>query len=150
MKQVSFSQTNNTKYVSFSLPAKELGYKIIRQAINALGLEKNKVNNTKGFAVDVIDQTTNVLVVSEYPTSRYRDVKKSNYTNQQRSVTFIKPQDAPAVLMSINWLFCINQIGVWTVYKQLKSLKKIALYLLVYRQIGVYEYGTKIITPKKL
>ena len=76
---ISFSQINNTNTVTFSLPAQSVGLQDYTAAITPLLVEKNKVNNTKRFAVDVIDQTTNVLNSKRVATSRYRDVKKGYY-----------------------------------------------------------------------
>ena len=87
--------------------------------------EKNKVNNTKRFAVDVIDQTTNVLIVSGVLHPDLGMLKKAITTNEQRSVTFIKPQDAAAVLNDYQLVILYQpDSGFAAVYKQLKKLKK--------------------------
>ena len=124
-KTISFSQTNNTHIVSFSLPAKRVGLQDYTASIMALAQEKNKVNNTKRFAVDVIDQTTNVLIVSAILHPDVGMLKKAITTNQQRSVTFIKPQDAAAVLNDYQLVILYQpNIEFASVYKQLQKLKK--------------------------
>jgi hypothetical protein len=124
-KSVLFSQTNNTHIVSFSLPSQRVGLQDYTARISALEEEKNKVNNTKRFAVDVIDQTTNVLIVSGVLHPDLGMLKKAITTNEQRSVTFIKPQDAAAVLNDYQLVILYQpDSGFAAVYKQLKKLKK--------------------------
>ena len=124
-KSVLFSQTNNTHIVSFSLPSQRVGLQDYTASISALEEEKNKVNNTKRFAVDVIDQTTNVLIVSGVLHPDLGMLKKAITTNEQRSVTFIKPQDAAAVLNDYQLVILYQPDSAFApVYKQLKKLKK--------------------------
>ena len=122
---VSLSQTNNTHVVSFSLPAQSVGLQDYTVTIKALEQEKNKVNNTKGFAVEVIDQTTNVLVVSDILHPDLGMLKNAITTNQQRSVTFIKPQDAASVINDYQLIILYQPNRAFAaVYKQLQKLKK--------------------------
>ncbi len=122
---ISFSQINNTNTVTFALPAQSVGLQDYTAAITPLLVEKNKVNNTKRFAVDVIDQTTNVLIVSGLLHPDIGMLKKAITTNQQRSVTFIKPQDAAAVLNDYQLVILYQPNSAFgPVYKQLKKLKK--------------------------
>ena len=124
-KTISFSQTKNTHIVSFSLPAQRVGIQDYTASIRALPQEKNKVNNTKRFAVDVIDQTTNVLIVSGILHPDLGMLKKAITTNQQCSVTFIKPQDAAAVLNDYQLVILYQPNSEFSsVYKQLQKLKK--------------------------
>ena len=120
-----FSQSNNTHIVSFSLPAQRVGLQDYTATIKPLLVEKNKVNNTKRFAVDVIDQTTNVLIVSSILHPDLGMLKKAITTNQQRSVTFIKPQDATNVLNEYQLVILYQPNSEFApVYKELKKLKK--------------------------
>jgi hypothetical protein len=124
-KPVLFSQTNNTHIITFSLPAQSVGLQDYTASIRPLETEKNKVNNTKRFAVDVIDQTTNVLIVSSVLHPDIGMLKKAITTNEQRSVTFIKPQDAAAVLNDYQLVILYQPNSEFaSVYKELKKLKK--------------------------
>ena len=124
-KQVSFSQTNNTQQLSFALPAERVGLQDYTASLQPLGLEKNKVNNTKGFAVDVIDQKTNVLLVSSILHPDIGMLKKAITTNKQRSVTLIKPQDALAVINKYQLVILYQPNSDFLdVYKQVQKLKK--------------------------
>jgi hypothetical protein len=95
---VSFSEKNNVKTISLSLPASKVGLQSYTARVVALDDEKNKINNSKRFAVEVIDQATNVLLVSSILHPDLGMLKKSITTNEQRRVTFKKPQEAAAVI----------------------------------------------------
>jgi hypothetical protein len=124
-KPVLFSQTNNTHIITFSLPAQSVGLQDYTASIRPLETEKNKVNNTKRFAVDVIDQTTNVLIVSSVLHPDIGILKKAITTNEQRSVTFSEPQDAAAVLNDYQLVILYQPNSEFaSVYKELKKLKK--------------------------
>jgi hypothetical protein len=124
-KPVLFSQTNNTHIITFSLPAQSVGLQDYTASIRPLETEKNKVNNTKRFAVDVIDQTTNVLIVSSVLHPDIGMLKKAITTNEQRSVTFSEPQDAAAVLNDYQLVILYQPNSEFaSVYKELKKLKK--------------------------
>jgi len=64
-QNVSFSEEDNTQTVSLTLPASSVGLQKYTAQLLPIDAEKNTVNNSKRFAVEVIDQATNVLVVSE-------------------------------------------------------------------------------------
>jgi hypothetical protein len=95
---ISFSEIDNTKSVAINLPASSVGLqKYIAQLI-PLSDEKNKVNNNKQFAVEVIDQATNVLIVSEILHPDLGALKKAITTNEQRTVILSKPTAAVPLL----------------------------------------------------
>jgi len=95
---VAFSEVNNTKTLSFTLPASRVGLQKYTAQINPLSDEKNKTNNVKRFAVEVIDQATNVLVVSKIIHPDLGALRKAITSNEQRTVTFIKPSEAISLL----------------------------------------------------
>ena len=96
--KVSFSATENSSTLNFNLPANSVGLQKYTAQILPLENEKNKTNNIKYFAVEVIDQATNVLVVSKIVHPDLGALKKSITTNEQRTVSFKKPSEAVGVL----------------------------------------------------
>ena len=73
----------------------------------------------------MIDQTTNVLIVSSILHPDLGMLKKAITTNQQRSVTFIKPQDATNVLNEYQLVILYQPNSEFApVYKELKKFKK--------------------------
>ena len=88
---ITFSETNNSKTLNFTLPANSVGLQKYTAQIIPLEDEKNTNNNYKQFAVEVIDQATNVLIVSELLHPDIGVLKKSITANEQRTVTLKKP-----------------------------------------------------------
>ena len=68
-------------------------YTAYKATIVPIDNEKNTVNNSKFFAVEVIDQKTNVAIVSDFPHPDLGALKKSIESNEQRSATILKPKD---------------------------------------------------------
>lgn len=97
-EKVSFSENETSKTLNFTLSANSVGLLKYTAQILPLADEKNKTNNSKQFAVEVIDQATNVLVVSKLSHPDLGALKKAITTNEQRTVTFKKPLEAISVL----------------------------------------------------
>ncbi|MDT0554874.1 VWA domain-containing protein [Patiriisocius hiemis] len=95
---VSFSEVENTKTINLTLPASSVGIQKYTVQLVPLSEEKNKVNNSKRFAVEVIDQATNVLVVSKIIHPDLGALKKSITSNEQRRLEIKTPQEAIEVL----------------------------------------------------
>ncbi len=95
---VSFSENETSKTLHFTLNASSVGLQKYSAQILPLADEKNKTNNSKQFAVEVIDQATNVLVVSKITHPDLGALKKAITTNEQRTVTFKKPSEAVSIV----------------------------------------------------
>ena len=93
-ENISFTKENNTTTLSFNLPASNTGLQKYTAQIIPLEEEKNKINNSKLFAVEIIDQATNILIVSAISHPDIGMLKKSIETNEQRIVTIKKPSEA--------------------------------------------------------
>ncbi len=92
-QSLQFTSEENTKTVLFTLPATSVGLQKYVATISPLPQEKNKTNNSKRFAVEVIDQATNVLIVSKLMHPDLGALKKAITTNEQRTVRLAKPSD---------------------------------------------------------
>ncbi len=97
-ENVTFSPTNNSKTIGVLLTANSVGLQKYTAQIVPLSDEKNKVNNNKQFAVEVIDQATNILLVSNIEHPDLGAIKKAVSSNEQRSISIKKPSEAEAVL----------------------------------------------------
>ncbi|WP_055445888.1 vWA domain-containing protein [Lacinutrix mariniflava] len=113
-KNVSFSETNNSKILNFTLPANSVGVKSYVANLIPIATEKNKANNSKNFAVEVVDEKTKVAIVSSVLHPDLGMLKKSIETNEQRKVVFLKQQEA------INQL---NDLQLVVVYSPNNSFK---------------------------
>jgi len=124
-ENVSFSEINNTKTISFTLPANSVGLQKYTAKILPLAEEKNTSNNNKQFAVEVIDQATNVLIVSSIIHPDIGALRKAITTNEQRSVTIKKPQEAASVLNDYQLILLYQPDRSFTsVYQEIEKLNK--------------------------
>ncbi|GAA3607494.1 VWA domain-containing protein [Flavivirga amylovorans] len=107
-KPIRFSKENNSKVVNFTLPANGVGVNSYKATILPIDNEKNKINNFKNFAVEVIDQKTKIALVSDFPHPDIGALKKSIESNEQRSVTVV---NLKKIINQINdfQLIIINQ-----------------------------------------
>ncbi len=122
---LSFSETQNSQTISLSLPSQAVGLQRYQAVLEPLAEEVNTANNRKSFAVEVIDQATNVLVVSSLVHPDMGALKKSIETNEQRKVTFMEPSEAIPVLNDYQLviLFQPNR-GFASLYAELEKLRK--------------------------
>lgn len=90
-ESVSFSKVNNSKIINFYLPANHVGIHTYKASLIPIENEKNTVNNSKEFAVEVIDQKTNVALISDFSHPDLGALKKSIEANEQRQVSILKP-----------------------------------------------------------
>lgn len=122
---VSFSEKENTKTLLLTLPASSVGLHKYTAQIIPLDIEKNKVNNSKQFAVEVIDQATNVLIVSEIVHPDLGMLKKSIESNEQRKVEIKKPSEALTVLNDYQLVILYQPNRKFaTLYSEIKKLEK--------------------------
>ena len=77
-KPITFSQDKSSEIINTTLPATSVGVQSHQAQIVPISTEKNKTNNYKNFAVEVIDQKTKVAVVSTVLHPDLGAIKKSN------------------------------------------------------------------------
>lgn len=89
-EKVELSNTLSTKVISTLLEAKTVGVKRIRVSVEAVDNERNKANNHKNLAVEVIDEKTKIAIVTDVLHPDIGALKKAIEVNEQRSVTIRK------------------------------------------------------------
>ncbi|MFD2914022.1 VWA domain-containing protein [Psychroserpens luteus] len=92
-KPLTFSKTQTSQIVNFTLPANRVGVTSYRAQVVPLDNEKNTVNNVKNFAVEVIDQKTKVAIVSNILHPDLGALKKSIESNEQRNADILTTQE---------------------------------------------------------
>jgi len=92
-QNLSFSKEKNVQTINLTLPASKVGVNAYNARLVPLDNEKNIINNNKPFAVDVIDEKTNVTIVSNMSHPDIGALKKSIESNEQRSVTILSPNE---------------------------------------------------------
>lgn len=86
-KKVTFSANQKTKTITANLKATKGGIQYFTAGIRNIENEKNTKNNSKSFAVEVINEQTKVLVLSSILHPDLGAFKKSIESNKQRQVT---------------------------------------------------------------
>ncbi len=107
-ESISLSKQDNSKVINFTLPANGVGVGSYKATIVPIDNEKNKINNSKNFAVEVIDQKTKIAIVSDFSHPDLGAFKKSIESNEQRSVVFFNSKE---IISQVNdfQLIIINQ-----------------------------------------
>lgn len=90
-KNVDLNKNRNSQTINALLEAESVGVKSIKIDVQSLQNEKNVFNNSKESAIEVIDEKTNVAIISDVLHPDIGALKKSIEANEQRSVTILKP-----------------------------------------------------------
>jgi hypothetical protein len=92
-QKVSFSPTKKTAIINVLLAANKIGSQIFKATILSNEKEKNGYNNSKVFAVEVIDKKTNIAIVSSINHPDIGALKRAIESNAQRKVTIVNPKE---------------------------------------------------------
>lgn len=85
-EQLSFSPHNNSKVIRVELPAGTVGVHNYLVRLEKLDIEKNLLNNTREFAVEVIDERTKVLIAYSVLHPDLGVLQNAIEANKQREV----------------------------------------------------------------
>jgi hypothetical protein len=88
---VSFGPNKKTAILNLLLPANTVGLQLYQATVSSKLQEKNTYNNTKKFAVEVIDQKSEVAIISAINHPDISAFKRAIEQNSQRNVTLLKP-----------------------------------------------------------
>ena len=114
-QSVSFSPSKKSQVLNILLPANNVGVQVFKASISSKESEKNTYNNIKNFAVEVIDQKSEVALISAINHPDLGALKRSIETNQQRKVTILKPNQ-------INSLVDYNVLVLYQPTSEFKSI----------------------------
>jgi len=90
-QSISFSPSNKSAVLNILLPADKTELQIFNARISSNESEKNTYNNSKKFAVEIIDQKTEIAIISSINHPDIGALKRGIETNAQRKVTILKP-----------------------------------------------------------
>ena len=88
---LNFNSSKTSQVIQVVLPANTIGVNSYKAELVPLENEKNTINNIKNFAVEVIDQKTNVAIISDVMHPDLGSLKKSIESNEQRSASILSP-----------------------------------------------------------
>lgn len=92
-KNISFSPLKKSITITTNLKAKKEGLQYYTATLTKITNEKNTNNNSKNFAVEVIDEQTNILLLTSILHPDLGVLKKAIESNKQRKVTIKNIQD---------------------------------------------------------
>lgn len=90
---VTFSKDKKAQSITVLLNADKVGIAKYNAVISSNIKEKNTSNNAKNFAVEVIDQRSEIALISAINHPDLGALKRSIEFNQQRKVTIVKPNE---------------------------------------------------------
>ncbi|RTY92105.1 hypothetical protein EKM01_05695 [Flavobacterium sp. RSP46] len=92
-QSITLSPSKKTATVPVLLPADKIGLQVFKVTISSKEKEKNTYNNTKNFAVEVIDQKTNIAIISAINHPDLGAMKRAIESNVQRKVIIVKTNE---------------------------------------------------------
>ena len=92
-QNIVFSPSKKVQVVSVLLPADKVGLQFFTAKISSSEIEKNTYNNSKKFAVEIIDQKTEIAIISSINHPDIGALKRSIETNAARKVTIVNPKN---------------------------------------------------------
>ncbi|TDR25332.1 hypothetical protein [Flavobacterium cheniae] len=127
---VAFSKDKRAQSISVLLNTDKVGIAKYKAVISSNIKEKNTVNNTKNFAVEIIDQRSEIALISAINHPDLGALKRSIETNQQRKVSILKPEEVKS----------LQNYNILILYQPTTSFKAI------FEQNKVAQINTFIIT----
>ncbi|MDG1659807.1 MAG: VWA domain-containing protein [Winogradskyella sp.] len=123
-KKIEFNANKTSEIVKANLNASNIGIKNYKVEIVPLENEKNKVNNYKNFAIEIIDQKTNIALVAENLHPDLGVLKKAIESNEQRSVSILKPEEFISQSFDFNLVILFSPNNRFnSVYKRILNQK---------------------------
>ena len=90
-QNISFSKDKKSQTISLLLDANSIGIAKYKAILEPIDKEKNTYNNSKYFTIDVLDQRTEIALISSVNHPDISALKRSIETNQQRKLTILNP-----------------------------------------------------------
>lgn len=90
-ERLSFGPNKKSAVLEILLPADKIGLQVFQARVQSAEKEKNTYNNVKNFAVEVLDQRTEIAIVSAIMHPDLGALKRAIESNAQRKVTILKP-----------------------------------------------------------
>jgi hypothetical protein len=106
-EKVQFTKDKKAITVNALLPATKVGIQKYTAVISPLSSEKNKTNNSKYFAVEILDQRSEIALITDIAHPDISVLKRSIEVNEQRKVKVLKVNEIKE--LDIYNLFIIYQ-----------------------------------------
>lgn len=99
---VSFSKNQPTKRIMFEVLASEVGVKNFEVRLKPQTNEKQLENNIQEIGIEIIDESTNILIVTSFLHPDLSALKKSIESNQQRKLKILPIEEFSGNLEDVN------------------------------------------------
>ncbi|WGK64427.1 VWA domain-containing protein [Croceiramulus getboli] len=99
---VRFGAGEQSRILNFELPASRVGLQRYTLSIDPLDQESNTQNNSRRFAIEVIDQKSKIVIIANQLHPDLGLWKKSIERNELREVSYAKPDINPQELESFD------------------------------------------------
>jgi hypothetical protein len=88
-QNIVLNKTDNSKILNLTLPANQIGLFTYKAIVEPIENEKNTINNAKNFAIEVVNEKSNIAIVSDFMHPDLGALKKSIESNEQRSASIL-------------------------------------------------------------
>jgi hypothetical protein len=112
---VNFDAKNKVQSVQILLEADRVGLQKYKAVLSSSVKEKNSYNNTKNFAIEVLDQKKEIAIISDVSHPDLGAIKRAIESNAQRKVTIVKP----------NSISDLKKFNVLILYQPNASFRKV-------------------------
>ncbi|WP_310556884.1 hypothetical protein [Flavobacterium sp.] len=120
---ISFSSNKKSQQISVLLNANRVGVQTFKAVISSSENEKNKYNNSKNFAVEIIDERSEIALISAINHPDLGAIKRAIESNVQRKVTLVNPKQIK-LLQDYNVLILYQPTGDFkSIFEQNKKLQ---------------------------
>lgn len=113
---LNLNKDENSAVLNFTLPANNVGVFTYQVSVESLPNELNKQNNIKNFAIEVINEKSNIAIVSDWLHPDIGALKKSIESNEQRSVS---------ILTTTEYIDRVNDFQLVILYQPNNRFKRI-------------------------
>ncbi len=93
-KTITLSKNESSIVINTTLTSKQVGVQNMTARIEPLINERNTINNSRNFAIEVIDEQSKILLLSDLSHPDIGALKKAITSNRQRTVDIKNPTDS--------------------------------------------------------
>ncbi len=114
-EKVIFSKDKKSHIVNALLDASKVGVQVYKAVVSSSENEKNTYNNVKNFAVEIIDQKTEVGIISDITHPDLGALKRAIESNEQHKVSILNTQKITS----------LSDFDVVVLYQPTQSFQKV-------------------------
>jgi hypothetical protein len=115
-EKVNFSKNKKNIIINALLPAQKVGVQKFTATITPLLEEKNKTNNSKLFVVEVLDQRSEIAIITDINHPDIGALKRSIEVNEQRKVSIVKLND-PSLSEQAKQINNLTNFNLFIIYQ---------------------------------